>query len=101
LTSYSTHLIQSPMTLDQYFAKLIKKVESSDEITNQGKDENGFFKPTRTLVLRHLQMLKDLHTKPLAKPMLKDAWKVVVENLPPEYLVMTDEEKAALTQILS
>lgn len=87
------------MPLDQYFTRLIQKVEASEEITNQGKDENGFFKPTRTVVLRHLQMLKDLHKKPLAKPMLREAWRIVVENLPPEYLVMTEDEKQAFKKI--
>lgn len=88
------------MCLDEYFTRLIEAVEKSDAVTNQGTDKNGFFKPTRTVVLRHLQMLKDLHKKPLAKPMLQEAWKVVVENVPPELLVMTEEQKAALKKIL-
>ena len=88
------------MSLDQYFSKLIQQVEGSELVTNQGKDQNGFFKPTRTIVLRHLKMLKDLHQKPLAKPMLREAWKVVVESLPPEMLVMSEDEKAALKKIL-
>lgn len=88
------------MSLDDYFAKLIKLVETSDLVTNQGTDRNGFYKPTRTIVLRHLQMLKDLHSKPLAKPMLKEAWRVVVENVPPELLVMNDEQKTAMKRLL-
>lgn len=88
------------MTLGDYFSHLIKVVETSEVVTNQGTDRNGFYKPTRTIVLRHLQMLKDLHQKPLAKPMLREAWRVVVENLPPELLVMNDEQKAQMKNIL-
>lgn len=88
------------MALKNYFEKLIQRVEASSEITNQGKDDAGFFKPTRTILLQQLNMLKDLHAKPMAKPMLKTAWKFVVENVPPEWLVMTSEEKAALKKIL-
>jgi hypothetical protein len=86
--------------LKSYFEELIAKVEASD-LSNQGKDKDGFFKPTRELVLRHLQMLLDLHAKPLAKPMVKDAWKFVVEHVPPEMLVMNDEQKAAVKAMLS
>lgn len=85
--------------LKEYFEQLIAKVEAS-ELSNQGKDKDGFFKPTRELVLRHLQLLKDLHAKPLAKPMVKDSWKFVVEHVPPELLVMTDAQKTALKEIL-
>jgi hypothetical protein len=85
--------------LTSYFNDLIKKVEASD-LSNAGKDKDGFYKPTRELVLRNLHLLRDLHQKPLAKPMVKDAWKFVVENLPPEMLVLGDEDKAKLKEIL-
>lgn len=75
------------------------KVEASD-ITNQGKDANGFFKPTRTLLLRHLQLLKDLHAKPGAKAMVKDSWKFVVAHVPPEWLVLEPKLKQELKTIL-
>lgn len=88
------------MSLDAYFGELIKKVEASEAITNQGKDAEGFYKPTRTILLRHLQMLKDLHEKPLAKPMLRSAWAYVVEQVPPEWLVLGDDDKAALKKML-
>lgn len=86
--------------LKGYFESLIKKVEASD-LSNQGKDKDGFFKPTRELVLRHLNLLRDLHAKPLAKPMVKDAWKFVVEHVPPELLIMNAEQKQELTDLLS
>jgi hypothetical protein len=86
--------------LKSYFEDLIAKVEASD-LSNQGKDKDGFFEPTRELVLRHLQLLRDLHAKPLAKPMVKDSWKFVVEHVPPEMLVMNDEQKAAVKAMLS
>ncbi len=88
------------MSLDNYFKSLIEKVEASDEITNKGKDAEGFYKPTRTILLRHLQILKDLHQKPLAKPMLLAAWNYVVETVPPEWLILNDEDKAALKKII-
>lgn len=88
------------MALEDYFKKLIKAVEESSEITNQGRDDKGFYKPTRTILLQQLNLLKDLHGKPRAKPMVKAAWKHVVENLPPEMLVLTDEEKAELKKML-
>lgn len=86
--------------LKEYFETLIKKVEAS-ELSNQGKDKDGFFKPTRELVLRHLNLLRDLHPKPLAKSMVKDSWKFVVEHVPPEMLVMSPEQKAEIKKILS
>ncbi len=89
------------MDLENYFQNLLRRVEESDEIDNQGKDKNGFYKPTRTILLRHLQLLKDLHGKPLAKEMVKSSWQAVVEILPPEWLIMTAEEKEALRKILS
>lgn len=88
------------MALTEYFEKLIQKVETSSEITNQGKDKDGFFQPTKQVVLKELNLLKDLHAKPLAKPMVKTAWKFVVENLPPEFLAMTPEQKAEMKKIL-
>lgn len=86
--------------LKEYFESVIKKVESSD-LSNQGKDKDGFFKPTRELVLRHLNLLRDLHNKPLAKAMVTDAWKFVVEHTPPEILVMSEAHKTELKKILS
>lgn len=88
------------MTLEQYFSELIAKVESSEVVTNQGKDKDGFFQPTREVLLQKLNMMRDLHAKPLAKPMLKSAWAFVVENLPPEMLILGAEEKAQLKKIL-
>ncbi|MBC7740771.1 MAG: hypothetical protein H7061_01145 [Bdellovibrionaceae bacterium] len=89
------------MDLENYFQIVIEKVEASEEITNQGKDAEGFYKPTRTILLRHLQILKDLHAKPRAKPMLQSAWKYVVETVPPEWLILTDDQKVALKKIIS
>lgn len=86
--------------LDQYFTELIQKVEGSDIVSNQGKDSEGFYKPTKTILLRHLNLLKDLHEKPLAKPMLQTAWKYVVEHIPAEHLVLNEQQKAALKKIL-
>lgn len=85
--------------LTSYFSELIKKVEASD-LSNAGKDKDGFYKPTRELVLRNLHLLRDLHQKPLAKPMVKDAWKFVAEHLPPEMLILSDDDKAKLKEIL-
>ncbi len=87
------------MSLDAYFQKLIDRVTT--EVSNQGKDENGFFKPTRTVLLRHLSVLKDLHAKPLAKPMVRGAWDYISENLPPEWLVLTPQEKEDLRKMLA
>lgn len=89
------------MSLEAYFSALIKRVEESEEIGNNGKDKNGFYKPVRTILLRHLQLLKDLHTKPNAKNMVKASWASVVETLPPEWLVLGDAEKKELQKILS
>ncbi len=88
------------MSLESYFNKLIEKVEGSSEITNQGKDENGFYFPTRSAVLQQLHLLRDLHAKPSAKVMVKSAWQSVVEKLPPEWLTLTPQEKAELKKIL-
>ena len=88
------------MSLEKYFSDLIEKVESSKTITNQGKDKDGFFQPTRDVLLKELNLLRDLHQKPLAKQMLKRSWNFVVENLPPEMLVMGPEEKTAIKRML-
>ncbi len=88
------------MALQNYFTSLIERLEASD-IQNNGKDKDGFYLPTRTVVLRHLNLLRDLHDKPHAKPMVKDSWKYVVEHLPPEWLVLKDEDKAALKKMLT
>ena len=87
------------MALEAYFQNLRDRVESS-EIGNNGTDENGFFSPTRTLLLRHLQLLKDLHAKPNAKSMVKASWKFVAEHLPPEWLVLNEADKNELKRIL-
>jgi hypothetical protein len=90
------------MSLTDYFNRLIDKVESSDDVvTNQDTDEAGFYRPTRTILITHLNKLKDLHAKPLAKPMVKDSWKFVVEHLPPEWLILSESEKAELKKMLS
>lgn len=86
--------------LKEYFTSVIQKVEASD-LSNQGKDKDGFFKPTRELVLRHLNLLRDLHAKPLAKAMVIDSWKFVVENVPPDFLVMTNEQKEEFKKFLA
>ena len=88
------------MSLRQYFSNLIEKVDSSEVISNAGKDDNGFFKPTRTILLRNLNLLKDLHDKPLAKEMVRAAWSSVVKDLPPEWLILSAEEKTELKKIL-
>ena len=89
------------MSLEKYFAELIEKVETTDLVSNQDMDKGGFYRPTRTIVLNQLRLLKDLHAKPAAKPMLREAWRIVVEHLPPEALVLNDEQKAELKKILS
>lgn len=88
------------MSLEKYFDHLIAKVESSD-LDNQGKDDKGFFLPTRTAVLQNLRLLKDLHSKPAAKHMVKTAWKFVSEHLPSEWLILSDRDKAELKKILT
>lgn len=89
------------MNLESYFQSLIERVENSDAVTNGGKDKEGFYLPTRSVVLQKLHMLRDLHGKKNAKPMVKDAWAFVVENLPPEWLVLTTEQKAAVKEMLA
>ena len=88
------------MGLEKYFADLILKVENSEEITNAGKDAEGFYKPKRTILLRHLRLMKDLHPKPLAKPMLKASWKYIIEMVPPDWLVLEGDDQAELKKIL-
>src|ERR1700744_4729958 len=87
------------MSLDAYFQALIKRVEES-EIGNLGTDKNGFFKPTRTVLLRHLNLLKDLHGKPRAQAMVRTAWAHVVEDLPPAWPPLTQSKKAELKKLL-
>ncbi|CAN5509344.1 hypothetical protein BH10BDE1_BH10BDE1_13400 [soil metagenome] len=89
------------MSLRDYFTRLIDRVEASDEIHNGGKDDNGFYKPTRTVILQKLNILRDLHSKPLARAMVQDAWKQVVAELPHEWLVLDPKEKAELARILT
>ena len=88
------------MSLKNYFSELIQKVESSDTISNAGKDENGFYKPVRTIILRHLILLRDLHDKPRARDMVKASWAAVVKELPPEWLVLNEEDRQKLKEIL-
>ena len=88
------------MSLTEYFQGLIDRVESSDQIGNNGKDKDGFFKPTRTILLRQLNLLKDLHAKPMARPMVLDAWTAVTKELPPEWLILDETDRAALGAIL-
>ncbi|MGE0762186.1 MAG: hypothetical protein AB7N80_02795 [Bdellovibrionales bacterium] len=88
------------MSLTAYFAHLIKQVEQSDQIDNAGKDKNGFYKPTRNILLKNLNLLKDLHANPRAKAMVKAAWTQVVADLPSEWLVLTETQKAELKKIL-
>jgi hypothetical protein len=87
------------MSLTEYFSGLIRRVEES-EIQNNGKDKDGFFKPTRRILLRHLNLLKDLHGSSRAEEMIKDSWEYVVSQLPPEWLVLDDEQKKELKKIL-
>jgi len=88
------------MGLKQYFSQLIELVEKSD-INNQGKDENGFFKPTRTIILRNLNLLRDLYDKPRAKHMVQTAWKVIVKELPPDWLILNEEDKKELQKVIA
>lgn len=87
------------MNLEDYFTSLIARVEASN-LQNDGTDKDGFYKPTRVLVLRHLKLLLDLHKKPLAKPMVKASWAFVVEHLPPDWLVLTESQKSELKKML-
>jgi len=88
------------MSLRPYFEALIQRVEASDVVHNGGKDENGFYKPTRQVVLTSLNLLRDLHDKPGAKAMVQHAWQTVVKEVPSEWLILTPEQKAQLRKIL-
>jgi hypothetical protein len=88
------------MALTKYFEHLLEQVEQSD-IGNGGKDENGFFRPTRSILIQKLNILKDLHASPGAKPMVKDAWKFVTEVVPAEWLVLDPQDKEELKRILN
>ena len=87
------------MALEKYFSELIKKVEHS-EIHNGGTDRNGFYSPTRSLILQNLNLLRDLHKKPHARAMLKTSWEYVVEQLPSEWLVLDENDKEELKKVL-
>lgn len=89
------------MALDKFFQDLINKVEAAPEISNQSTDKNGFYKPRKTIVLRHLHLLRDLHAKPMAKEMLKSSWRSIAEELPPEWLIPDPEDRETLKKILS
>lgn len=93
--------METGTNLESYFKSLLEKVEASSEITNGGKDAGGFYLPTRSVMLQKLNMLKDLHGNKNAKPMVRDAWSFVVEKLPPEWLVLTPEQKAAVKSMLA
>ena len=88
------------MSLTDYFSALIEKVETTNQFNNAGKDASGFFKPTRTILLRNLNLLKDLHDKPRAKPMIQAAWAAVAEELPPEWLILKEDDRRALQKVL-
>lgn len=88
------------MSLEKYFKDIITRVEASEEITNAGTDNEGFYKPTRTILLRHLNLLKDLHAKPLAKKMCQQCWDYVTEHVPPEWLIAGDAERDQLKKML-
>ena len=90
------------MSLEKYFIGLIKRVEESD-IHNDGKNKDGFFEPTRATLLQRLNLLKDLHNSENAnaKAMIQGAWRYVVEHLPPDWLVLSPEEKSELKKVLS
>lgn len=89
------------MSLEQFFKDLIARAEASEDITNAGTDNEGFYKPTRTILLRHLQLMKDLHKKPLAKPMLKSSWAYIIEHVPADWLLPeSEEDREELRRIL-
>jgi hypothetical protein len=88
------------MDLKDYFNSLIKRLEESD-IQNNGKDRNGFFEPTREMLFQRLSILRDLHLKPNAKPMLRTAWEYVVDHVPPEWLILNDQLKQDLKKMLA
>lgn len=86
--------------LKNYFSELITRVESGDEVSNAGRDDDGFFRPTRTILLRNLALLRDLHDKPRARDMVKAAWASVLKDLPPEWLELSPEIQDELKDIL-
>lgn len=88
------------MALEQYFKNLLQRVEDSD-IQNNGKDDGGFFEPTRAMLIQRISLLRDLHNKPNAKGMVKSAWQYVVKKLPPDWLILSEDEKAELKKILN
>ena len=88
------------MSLEKYFKDIIARVEASEDITNAGTDAEGFYKPTRTILLRHLNLLKDLHAKSLAKKMCQQSWDYVTEHVPPEWLIAGDAERDQLKKML-
>lgn len=88
------------MSLDQYFINLMNRVEDSEEINNAGKDENGFYKPRKTIILRNLRLMLDLYQKPRAKEMVRVAWGAITRELPPEWLTLNEDDKAELKKIL-
>ena len=91
------------MNLEEYFKSLIHRVENSD-IQNNGMNKDGFYQPTRTVLLQKLNILKDLHSNALkegpAKTMVRGAWKFVVDQVPAEWLILDSEQKLALKKIL-
>ncbi len=88
------------MSLDKYFESLMKRIEDSD-LRFESKDKDGFFEPTRVILLQKIALLRDLHSKPNAKPMLKSAWQYVVDHVPPDWLILSSDEKQELKKILS
>lgn len=86
--------------LTGYFQRLLDSVQESDEVSNGGKDKDGFYFPTRSALIQKLNMLKDLNANVRARPMLISAWDFVVENTPAELLAMNDEQKLALKAML-
>ncbi len=88
------------MSLKNYFANLISRVETDTSITNEATDEAGFFKPRREVILRNLNLLKDLHDKPLAKKMVQASWANIVRELPPDWLILNELEKAEFKKAL-
>lgn len=88
------------MSLKTYFQRLIDRVEQSEEIHNGGKDEGGFYKPVRTILLRHLKLLRDLHEKPHAREMVQSSWEKVVEVVPGEWLEPLPDEENELKKLL-
>lgn len=89
------------MNLEPYFQNLIDRLNSTEDVTNAGKDSGGFFEPTRAVLLQKLSILRDLHAKPNAKPMVRQAWEYVIHNLPPEWLILDADQKVAIKKMLA